>query len=136
MKKISKSAAGIGAGLLAAGAAAAGYYFYASPKAKKHRKIAAKWATDMKNEVVKEAKRLPKATPKAFAALVDRIADTYEDVSSIDVEEVRRAANELKANWDKLSSGAKRSVRAGVAKSKSIAKSAKKSIKKSTKKRV
>jgi len=109
----------VGAGLIAAGAAAAaGYYFYGSPGAKKHRKIAAKWADDMKKEVVKEAKHLEKTSPKAFAAIVDRVAKTYQVARSVDAAEVRRAAKELKANWDTVKSEAKRTVRKSVSRAK------------------
>ncbi|MDP2665334.1 MAG: hypothetical protein Q8P23_01640 [bacterium] len=101
-KKTSKGkmAAEIGAGLLAAGAAAAaGYYFYGSKRAKKHRKIAAKWASGMKNEVIREAKSLKKINPKDFAKVVDTVAGTYRGVRSINAADLKRAANELKANW-------------------------------------
>lgn len=53
-----KIAAEIGAGLVAAGAAAtAGYYLYGSKNAKKHRKVAAKWANEVKKEVVREVQK-------------------------------------------------------------------------------
>lgn len=114
----------VGAGIVAAGvaAAAAGYYFYASKSAKKHRKIAATWAGDMKNEVLKEAKRLKKTSPEAFAAVVDRVARTYQAARNIDVKEVKRAANELKANWDVLQREAKRAARTSVSRAKATVK--------------
>lgn len=98
-----KTAVKIGAGLaVVAATAAAGYYFYASKGAKKHRKIAAKWANNMKSEVMREAKKLENASPKTFAAIVDRVAETYQGVRSIKANDVKRAAKELKANWDKI----------------------------------
>ena len=61
-------AAEIGAGILAAAAAAGtGYYFYTSDSAKKNRKIAAKWAGELKRDVIKRAKAMQAASPKAFA---------------------------------------------------------------------
>jgi len=116
-KNIGKTALKIGAGLVAAGAAA-GYYFYGSSGAKKHRKIAAKWANDMKNEAVKEAKNLKNASPEKFAAIVDRVAKTYQGVRSVDAAEVRRAAKELKANWDVVGKEVKRTVRKSVSRAK------------------
>ena len=122
----------IGAGLAAAGAAAAaGYYFYGSSKAKTHRKIAARWATAMKTEVVKEAKRLKETSPKQYAALVDRIAKTYQGIRSIDAAEVKRAAQELKANWDIVKDEAKRTVRRSVARAKTAVKRSKAANRKS-----
>lgn len=122
-----KTAMKIGAGLAAAGAAAAaGYYFYGSTHAKKHRNIAAKWAADMKKEVVKEAKNLKNLSPEAFAAVVDRIAKTYQGARSIQAKDVRRAANELKANWDMIRRETKRTVRTSASRArKTIGKRAK-----------
>jgi hypothetical protein len=97
---VGKVAAQIGAGLLAAGAA--GYYFYASPTAEKNRKIAAKWAGDMKREVVREAKRLKQVNAKDFAKVVDTVARTYAGVRSVNMQDVQRAARELKANWERV----------------------------------
>lgn len=117
--KSKKTTMEVGAGLIAASAvAAAGYYFYGSKDAKKHRKIAAKWATAMKSEVVKETKRLEKASPRAFAAIVDRVAKTYQGVRSIDIAEVKQAAKELKANWDAVKSEVKRTTRKSVSRAK------------------
>lgn len=110
-----KTAMKIGVGVLAAGAAAAaGYYFYGSKGAKKHRKIAAKWATDMKREVLKEAKRLEHASPKAFAAIVDRVAKTYQAAREVNAADLKRAANELKTNWKMAQRETKRAVRKTV----------------------
>ncbi len=115
MKNISnarKNAMKVGAGLIAAGAAAAtGYYFYGSEHAKNHRKRASKWANDMKKEVLKEMGRLERASPKAFATAVDRIADTYQVARRVDAKEMKRAANELKANWEMIKKEIKRAGR-------------------------
>lgn len=123
-KKVSnagKTAIKIGAGLVAAGAAAAaGYYFYGSKGAKKHRKIAAKWAADMQKEVVREAKKLEKMTPGQYAALVDRIAKTYQSVRSIQPADVKRAANELKENLAAVQKETKRTVRKGITRAKAV----------------
>lgn len=118
-----KTAMGIGAGLVAAGAAAAaGYYFYGSQGAKKHRKTAVKWAADMKKEVIKEAKKLKQTGPKAFATIVDRVAKTYQGARSVDVAEVKRAAKELKANWDMIQRETKRTARKAVTRAKATVK--------------
>lgn len=107
-KSTKSTAVKIGVGLAAA--AVAGYYFYASKGAKKHRKIAAKWATNMKNEVIKEAKLLENMSPKAFATIVDRVAKTYQKAKSINSEDVKRAATELKANWNTIQQKTKRKL--------------------------
>ena len=124
-----KVVAEIAAGLVAASAAAAaGYYFYADKNAKKHRKIAAKWANDLKKDAIREAKKLEVEGAKDFAKVVDRVSKTYREVRSIDAADVKRAATELKANWDKVQREAK------IVK-KAVKKVVKKAVKKAAKKR-
>ena len=129
-------AAEVGAGLAAAAAAAgAGYYFYASDKAKKHRKDAAKWAGSFKNDVVKEAKRVGKnVDARTIANAVDKAISTYQGVSSINRSDLNRAAAELKRNWklvqrEALAQG-KGAASRGKAAAKRVSSSAKKSAKK------
>jgi len=55
----------IGAGLATAGVAAASYYFYKSKGAGKHRKTAAKLATDIKRVILTESEHLGKASVRA-----------------------------------------------------------------------
>ncbi len=124
------SRAGLGlAALAAAGAAAAaGYYFYASKDATKHRKIASKWASDMKRDVVKEAKKLQKIDKAAVMKIVDKAAKAYAaNGPKVDKEALMRAAKELKAHWDELRDEAGGAVK--VAK-----KTVKKAVKKAAKK--
>lgn len=128
MKKIkntntNKTAVKVGAGLAAATVAAvAGFYFYGSKNAKNHRKIAAKWATDMKREVIKEAKQLKNAGPKEFSKIVDRVAKTYRIARSVDSNDLKRAAKELKANWDMVKRETKKTVRKSVSRASATAK--------------
>ena len=96
---------GVGAGVLAAAAAAgAGYYFYGDKDAKKHRQAASKWAQGMKADVVKEAKNLKKLDQKAVARIVDQAAAMYQGARSVDRDDLRNAAMELKRNWKELAS--------------------------------
>lgn len=96
--------AGIGAGLAAAAAAgaAAGYYFYASKDAAKHRKIAAKWAKDLKTDVAKQASRVAELDKKQMLAIIDKAAATYETVRGLNRSELSRAVKELKKNWENV----------------------------------
>ena len=133
--KKGKVAAEIGAGLLAAGAAAAaGYYFYGSKNAKKHRKIAAKWANDMKREVIREAKSLKKVSEKDFANIVDAATDAYKGVRSVDAADLKRAASELKSNWKMVQREIQEAGRKNVSRAKFVGKKAlvrgKKTVKK------
>lgn len=121
----------IGAGVLAAAAAAgAGYYFYGDKNAKKHRQAASKWAKGMKQEVVKEAKKLKKIDQKTMAKIVDRAAVAYQGVRTVDAGDLRAAAQELKKNWREV----QREVGAAAGKMKRQAKSTAKALKKTAKK--
>lgn len=136
-----KMAAEIGAGLVAAaGAAAAGYYFYASKDASKNRKKTAKWAGEMKDKVVKEAKKELKVAAKldkqAMAIIVDRATKAYEGVRSIKREDLMLAASELKQNWKEIEAELSRAAKKGGSAVKKAAKTATKSAKKAPSKKV
>lgn len=88
--------------ILAAGAAAAGYYFYGSKQAKQHRQQAAKWAGEFKQEVMKGVNRLPKVDEKAVKALIGSAADSFKHMRSVRKEDVAKAAQELRKNWQRL----------------------------------
>ena len=91
----------IGAGVLAA-AGAAGYYFYGSDGAKKHRAAAAKWTKNLKNDVVKRAKKLPKIDAKTLAVIVDEAASAYQNARGVSREDLAGAAKELKKHWNRV----------------------------------
>lgn len=129
-----KSAVGIIAA--AAAASAAGYYFYASKDASKNRKIAAKWANDMKKEVIKKAKQVKALDSKAMAIIVDEAASAYHKIRSIDKADIASASAELKKNWQSIakelgvvSGAAKKSTKAAVKATKKVVTKAKKAVK-------
>jgi hypothetical protein len=135
-KKINKTkvALEIGVGLgLAAAAAGAGYYFYGAPKSSAHRKKAAKWADDLKKDVLKKAKKLQKFDEHAFRVLVDESSKAYERLKSVDESDVRAAAAELKANWKTVEKELSRVAKKGERTAKKAAKVVKKSAKRSVK---
>lgn len=123
----------IGAGVLAAVAAAgaAGYYFYGSKDAKKHRSATAKWATGLKKDVIREAKKLKKLDEAAMAAIVDNAAKAYKGMQNVTPADLKAAVSELKGNWAEVR---KELSRTGVAKKSPAKKAAKKAVKKVAKK--
>jgi hypothetical protein len=129
------TAAEVGAGIAAVGAAAAaGYYFYASKDAKKHRREAAKWAGGFKDEVIREAKRMGDLDARSVARAVDSAVLTYEGLRGIDRSELARAARELKANWERVQSDVMKAGKRGATRAKrSVKKAAKKAGKKAAK---
>lgn len=88
--------------LLAAAGITAGYYFYASKNAKANRKIAAKWASDLKTKVLAEAKKHGSVDKKTLAKIVDTATKTYAKVSKLDSKQLTVAAQELKTHWQKI----------------------------------
>jgi hypothetical protein len=134
--KKTAGAVGTGLGVLAAaaGAAAAGYYFYGSEDAEKNRKIAAKWAANMKADVIKQAKKVKNIDRKTLESIVVNAQRTYMAAKNMDQKEVTRAAKELKANWQEVmkeltkgTSSAKKAVKTAAKKSvKTVKKAAKK----------
>lgn len=93
----------VGTGLaIGALAMAAGYYFYASKDAKKNRRIAAKWATDMKAEVLEKAENMKSMDKAKIAAAVDTVARAYKSAKNVDGKDLARAAKELKTNWKEI----------------------------------
>ena len=103
------------------GVAAAGYYFYSSKHAKKHRQIAAKWATDMKNDVLKAARKAKNIDRKTLEGIIGNVAKTYHNLKNVNRRELARGARELKANWrqvmkevEKGASAARKTVKRAV----------------------
>lgn len=123
-QKSSKTGLGLAALAAAGAAAAAGYYFYASENAPKHRKIAAKWAGNLKRDVVKEAKKLRKIDKAAVMKIVNQAQAAYtKNGPKIDKEALMKAASELKKHWDEIRDEAAPAV-----------KTAKKAVKRAAKK--
>lgn len=122
-------ALGVGAGLLAAGAA--GYYFYASKRAKKHRKVAVFWAKNLKEDVQKEIKKLKSLDQATITNAIDKAVKTYKGVRVVRREDLMRAIRELKENWQELERESRRTVSAGKSTGRKMARAAKRIAKKS-----
>ena len=120
-------------GVLAAAAlAAVGYYFYASKNAKKNRQVAAKWAIDMKRDVVKRAKALKNVDRAAVAAIVEQSARAYKGIRGLDRGEGGRAAKELKKNWQKIAAELKKGGASVRGATKRVTKRGKAALKRAT----
>jgi len=128
----------LGAGVLAAVAAAAGasYYFYGAKDAKKHRNATTKWAKGLKNDVVREAKKLKDLDEKAMATIVDQVAKAYKGLDDVTPGDLRAAVAELKGNWDSVRKELKKTTtKAKASVKKAVTKAApKKAVKKAAKK--
>jgi hypothetical protein len=98
-----------GLAVLAAGAAAAaaGYYFYGSQNAPQNRRKAAKWAGDLKNDVIREAKKLPTMDRTSMARVIDAAVTAYGAARTVDRADLMQAAGELKKHWSRVVDEAK-----------------------------
>jgi hypothetical protein len=98
--KKTKVALGVAAGLIATGAA--GYYFFASKKAKKNRKIAASWADSLKRDAEKKIKLLKSLDKTAVTEVIESVAAAYRGAGKVSKKDLSAAVSELKKNWQKL----------------------------------
>ena len=136
MAQNSNSGKGISRSLVVALAgAAAGYYFYASKDAATHRKAAAKWAGEFKDEVINRAKKLKKIDKKTIAGAVDSAMKAYAGARNLDRKELAQAASELKANWQKMVREMESAGKEAAGSVKRAAKKAKKTVQKRAGKR-
>ena len=97
-----KIGAAVTLGALAAGAAAAGYYFYGHKDAEKHRREAAAWSRSFKKEVMRQMESAKAVNKDTVAAAVDKAVGIYERLRAIDTAELLHAARELKTHWQHL----------------------------------
>lgn len=104
MKNSTLQKIGTGVGILAAATAAtaAGYYFYGSKDAKAHRQAGKRWARNLKNDIVRQAKKLKNIDQATLLGVVDEVAKTYESVRGLDKGDLRDAREELRQNWQLL----------------------------------
>src|SRR3989344_4129050 len=79
--------------------AAAGYYFYASKNAKKHREDTVQWARGFKKEVMKQLEVANEINRETIGEAVDRAVGAYENLKAVDTSELVKAARELKDHW-------------------------------------
>ncbi|MDP3735190.1 MAG: hypothetical protein Q8R39_02050 [bacterium] len=111
-------AAGVGAGLSLAAAAAGLYYLAGTRPGKKVRRTVTHIAEDLKRDVRGRVRKVGITTERAYHRLVDEAAGAYERVSDIDTRELRAAARKVKGEWRALS----RDVGSAVKKARRVAK--------------
>ncbi len=95
-------AAGVGAGLGLAAAAAGLYYVLGTRPGQKVRRTAAHLAQDLKRDVTGRVRHVGATTERAYHRLVDEAAGAYKRVSDIDTRELRSAVRKVKGEWRAL----------------------------------
>ena len=124
MKKSTKKAIEIGAGIAGVAAAAAGAYILAtSKKGKKATKKAVAWAGQAKKEVIAEVKKMKAVNQKTYAKAVDEVVNKYKGLKNVDVKDVIEFSQELKGHWDGIKKEIESKLKPKViAKKKTVAK--------------
>jgi hypothetical protein len=114
-KKVNRERAWeIGAGITAATiAAAAGAYLLSSKKTKAKAK---KWVMNVRKEVVKNAKMAKKLGEKEYGHIVDQAIKQYGPLKELTAADIVAAGKELKGEWKKIQSQAKKLVKVHPAK--------------------
>lgn len=132
-KKQSSTKTKVAVSTLALTAAAAGYYFYGSKNAKKHREATSAWAKGLKKEVVEKAKLAKNVTPAMIQTIANEAAKIYQHEKNVKVEDLKNAVKELKSNWERVAEEAQKTKKAAKKTVKVAKKAAKKTIAKKKK---
>lgn len=119
---------GIGVGLTAAVAAAAGAYFlYGSKSASKNRQAVKSWALKAKAEVLEKLEQAKEMTQEEYEAVVASVVGAYAGVQNITKTELKNFSGEMKDHWKAIEKATK-------PKKKTVKKAVKKAVSKATKK--
>lgn len=94
---------GIGVGLTAAIAAAAGSYFlYGSKNAAKNRTMVKSWSLKAKAEVLEAIEQAKEMSKEDYDELIATVAGAYADVQNVSKKELGEFTKEMKDHWGKI----------------------------------
>ena len=123
----SKQAIGLGLGITAAVAAAAGGFFlYGSKNAAKNRKAVKSWALKAKAEVLEGIETAKDMTQEEYEQLINAVATTYLTAKSASKNELSEFKKEMKEHWQGLvkTANPKKPAKKAVKKAVAVAKKA------------
>lgn len=119
---------GIGVGLTAAVAAAAGSYFlYGSKNAAKNRKLVKSWTLKAKAEVLEALEQAKEMSKDEYDSLIATVAGAYAGVQNVSKSELANFTKEMKEHWQNIEKTAAPKKKAAK---KAVKKAAKKAAKK------
>ncbi len=102
-----KQAVGIGVGLTAAVAAAAGAYFlYGSKNAAKNRKTVKSWMLKAKAEVLEKIEAAQDMTKEEYEQLIDTVSSVYSGVKDASKTDLSAFKKEMKEHWHQIAKDA------------------------------
>ena len=94
---------GIGLGLTALAAAAAGAYFLYGKDGVKNRKKVSSWMFKMRGEVQENIGTLMEVNKTSYNKVVDDVARHYKALKQVDKKELDQMVRELKGHWNSIS---------------------------------
>ncbi|MFH0890906.1 MAG: hypothetical protein V1856_02660 [Candidatus Liptonbacteria bacterium] len=103
MAKSKVSKIGIGIGVAAVVAAAAGAYFLYGKNGAKHRKQLKSWMVKMKAEVMEGLENMKEVTGPVYNRVVDEVAKRYAKVRNVSPKELAALVREMKGHWRSIS---------------------------------
>ena len=98
-----KKGAGLGAGIAALAAAAAGAYFLYGKATPSRKKKIKGWMLRMKGEVMEGIEGLRDVSEDAYDNVVEKVSKKYAAVKNIDKDELTSLTKELKGYWRNIS---------------------------------
>lgn len=104
VEKIDKKAVGIGIGLTAAIAAAAGTFFlYGSKNAAKNRKAVKSWTLKAKAEVLEALEQAKEMSQEEYEELIGTVSAAYKGAKNATKGDIVEFQKEMKEHWNKIS---------------------------------
>ncbi len=91
---------GVGAGIAALAAAAAGaYYLYGSKKGKTNRTAVKSWMLKAKAEVMDGIEKMKDVNEGAYQEVITKVAKKYKDIKNMDQAELAALVTSLQGHW-------------------------------------
>ena len=115
-KKASSHRAEVILGTATVAAALGAYFLYGSKDAKKNRKQVRGWMLKAKGEVLEKVEMLKDANEDRYHALVDSVLKKYDQMKSVDSEELKALGTDLKKHWVAIQKDARKMTKGKKAK--------------------
>ncbi|PJE64348.1 MAG: hypothetical protein COU90_02760 [Candidatus Ryanbacteria bacterium CG10_big_fil_rev_8_21_14_0_10_43_42] len=102
---------GVGIGLAALAAAAAGAYFLYGKNGVKNRKKVKSWMFKMRAEVQDNIEKMQDVSKESYNRVVDETARHYSALKQVDRKELDQMVRELKGHWKSISSQVMKNIK-------------------------
>ena len=111
MKKSTKRAAEVGAGVITAAALAAAAAYWISEKTTKEQRTKAKaWVQQARRDIARHVATARNFGEGEYKKIVDETLKKYGSLEDVSVGDIIKTARELKGEWKRIQAHAKKSV--------------------------